>query len=101
MIIGSQEAVEKTKTELMTYFECEDCGEMREYVGNRLTNLEDGEPKFTQDVLIQCFKDKYDISDKKWNTPAAPGTVLEKVTEGEESLSEQLQTYLGSKTGVS
>ena len=70
----------------MTYFEYKDYGSMEEYMGNRLTCLEDGGLKFTQDVLIQSFKDKYDISDKKWCTPAAPGTVLEKVKEGEEML---------------
>jgi hypothetical protein len=99
MIVGSQEVVDKTKKELMTYFECEDCGTMEEYVGNRLTRLEDGGLKFTQDVLIQSFKDEYDISDKKWSTPAAPGTVLEKVKEGEEALSAQNQTYLRSGIG--
>jgi len=99
LIIGCPEVVERTKKELMTYFECEDCGEMEEYVGNRLTRLEDGGLKFTQDVLIQSFKDEYKISDKKWSTPAAPGSVLEKVKEGEESLSSSDQTYLRSGIG--
>ena len=46
-----------------------------------MTRLEDGGLKFTQDVLVQSFKDKSDISDKKYRTPAAPGSVLEKVKE--------------------
>ena len=83
----------------MEYFECEDCGEMKEYMGNKLTRLEDGGLKFTQDVLVQSFKDGFKISDKKWRTPAAPGTVLEKVKEGEESLSAKLPTYLRSGIG--
>ena len=41
LIIGCPEVVERTKKELMTYFECENCGEMEEYVGNRLIRLED------------------------------------------------------------
>ena len=49
-------------------------------------------------MLIQSFKDEYDISDNKWNTHAAPGTVFEKVKEGEESLPAQMQTYLQSGT---
>ena len=65
MIIGSPEVVTRTKKELTTYFECEDCGEMEEYMGNKLTSLEEGGPIFAQDVLIQSFKDKFDISDKK------------------------------------
>ena len=59
MSIGTQEVVDRTKTKLMTYFECEDCGKM-----NNLTCLEDGGLKFTQDVLDQSFKDEFDISDK-------------------------------------
>ena len=78
----------------MTHFECEDCGEMKEYIGNNLTRLEEGGLKFTQDVSVESFKDKFDISDKKWSTPAAPGSVLEMVKEGVDSLSAKLQTYL-------
>ena len=68
-------------------------------MGNKLTRLEDGGLKFTQDVLIQSFKDEIDISDKKWSIPAAPGSVLERVKEGEEYLSVKLQTYLRSGNG--
>ena len=64
--------------------------EMKEYVGDKLTRLEDWRLKFTQDVLVQSFKDEFKISDKKWSTPAAPGSVLEKVKEEEESLSSDL-----------
>jgi hypothetical protein len=70
---------------------CEDCDEIQEWAGNRLTRLEDGCPKFIQDMLVQSFKEKCDISDKKWTTAAAPDTVLEKVKEGEESLPAQTQ----------
>ena len=80
----------------MTHFECEDCGEMKEYIGNNLTRLEEGGLKFTQDVSVESFKDKFDISDKKWSTPAVPESLLEKVKEGEDSLSAQVQTYLQS-----
>ena len=45
------------------------------------------------------FKDKYDITNKKRNTPAAPGTVLEKVKEGEGFLPAQMQTYFQSGLG--
>ena len=30
MIIGTQEVVDRTKKEVMTYFECKDCEEMKE-----------------------------------------------------------------------
>ena len=47
MVIGTQEVVDKTKKELMTYFKCEDCDKMKDYVGNNLTRLEDGGLNFT------------------------------------------------------
>ena len=68
LIIGSLEVVARAKKELMTYFEYEDCGETKEYAGNKLTRLEDGGLKFTQDVLIQSFKDKFDLLySTKWS----------------------------------
>ena len=48
--------MDKTKQDLMSYSECEDCDEMKEYVGNKLTRLEDRELKFTQDVLVQSSR---------------------------------------------
>ena len=66
---------------------------------NTLTRLKDGGLEFTQDVLIQSFKDEFDISDKKWSATAAPGSVLEKVKAGEESLSVKFQTSLQSGIG--
>ena len=37
LIVGSKQAVSVTKQELMSRFDCEDCGELDEYVGCRLT----------------------------------------------------------------
>jgi hypothetical protein len=58
MIVGSQEMVDKTREEVMTSFACEEWGEMQEYMGNKLTRFEDRGLKFTQDMLIQSFKDR-------------------------------------------
>ena len=52
LILGSKEAVTVTKQELMSYFECEYCGECFTHVGCELTGLK-GAIKFTQDVLMQ------------------------------------------------
>ena len=62
-------------------------------------SVEDGGLKFTQDGLIQNFKDKYDASDNTWSTLAAPGTVLEKAREGKGLLPAQMQIYLRSGIG--
>ena len=76
MIIGTHEKVDKIKKDLMIYFKYEDCGGMKEEVGNNVTRLEEGGLKLTQGVLVQSFKNEYDSSDKQLSTPVAPGSVL-------------------------
>ena len=51
LIVGSQKAVEELKKELMDRFPCEDCGELDEYVGCKITRT-DTSLKFTQPVLL-------------------------------------------------
>ena len=83
----------------MTYLRQEDCGGMTEQVGNKRTRFEDGGIEFTQDVLIQRFKDGYAISENKQRTPTDPGTVLENVKKGEEAFPAQIQSSLRSGIG--
>ena len=99
LIIGSQAAVDHTKAQLMSRFDCEDCGELNEYVGCKLTHLEGGAIKFTQDVLLQSFRDEFDLNlEKKVKTPSVPGSVL---TRGNPDvvLEPARQTYLRSGIG--
>ena len=66
----------------MSQFECEDCGEMKEYVGCKIER--DGRTlKFTQPVLLQSFSDEFELPSRRYNTPAAAGTVLIPGTEAE------------------
>ena len=97
LIVGSKEAVSHTKEALMSRFECEDCGELDEYVGCRLTRT-DGAVKFTQEVLIQSFVDEFEIPSKKYATPAKPGNIL---TKGDPELAVEpsKQTYYRSGVG--
>ena len=46
LIVGSKQAVAVTKQELMSRFDCEDCGPLDEYIGCRLTRNK-GKIKFT------------------------------------------------------
>ena len=51
-------------------------------------------------MLLQSYRDESDIGNlKKFNTPAAPGTVLKKPDEGEESLTPEKQTQYCSGVG--
>ena len=97
MIVCSKQAVSVTKQELMSRFDCEDCGELDEYVGCRLTRNK-GEITFTQGVLVQSFEDEFDVPKKKYATPAKPGNVL---TKGDPNspVDAKTQTYFRSGVG--
>jgi hypothetical protein len=84
----------------MDQFKCKDCGLMDEYMGCTIEKLETGGIKFQQKVLLQSYRDEFDIGNlKKFNTPAAPGTVLKKPDEGEECLTPAKQTQCCSGVG--
>jgi hypothetical protein len=52
---------------------------MVEYVGCRIEKCKSGRIKFLQKVLLQSYRDEFDIKDlKKFNTLATPGAVLKK-----------------------
>jgi hypothetical protein len=76
---------------------------MDEYVGCMIEKLETGGIKFWQKVLLQSYRDVFNIgSMKKFNTPAAPGAVLKKPEEGKEILlpAKQTQYRLGVGKGL-
>jgi len=95
-------------------FECDDIGDMEVYVDckidksidksinrsiNRSINKSEGSIKFTQPVILQSFKDEFNL----WNmcktiTSAEPGSTLPKVDEDAE-LNEKEQTYIRSGVG--
>ena len=64
-------------------FDCDIVGNMDEYVGCKLErNWKERSIRFTQPVMIQSFKDEFDILEgSKLKTPAEPGTVLVKCEE--------------------
>jgi hypothetical protein len=98
--MGYEKDMLDLKKDLMNQFECDDCGKMDEYVGCTIEKLESGGIKFLQKVLVQSFKDEFDIEElKKFNTPAAPGTVLKKPVEGDVLLTSKNQTLYRSGVG--
>ena len=58
----------------------------------------DGSIKFTQPVLLQSYKEEYDTSDRKPNTPAEAGTVLVKADE-KTKVNKEKHTYFQSGVG--
>jgi hypothetical protein len=64
----------------MKVFDCDDQGPMKEYIGCKIEyNKVEGYMKILQPVLIQSFKDEFDIDlSEPVATPAVPGQVLRK-----------------------
>ena len=72
MIVGPSDLVMKLKAELMKEFECDDCGELNEYVGNKIERVGEDAIRFVQSVLVQSFEDEFDLGKRCYNTPAQP-----------------------------
>ena len=82
MLWGPREVVPKENEEFMSRFDCDNVGEVREYVGCKINHdSSDQSIKFTQPVIIQSFRDEFKTSDRKPTTPAEAGSILAKETE--------------------
>jgi hypothetical protein len=79
--------------------DCEDCGRLEEYVGNKIKYLGEDAIWFTQPVLLQSFNDKFELPTRCYYTPAQPGTVLRKTDEDALTLSAKEQLTLRSGIG--
>ena len=86
LCIGHPKDVEKCKKEFMSKLECDDVGELNEYVGCKIERTNDS-MKFTQPVLLQSFKDEFALPNYTFDTPAIQGQVLRAVKEEEVSKS--------------
>ena len=65
----------------MSRFDCEDCGELDEYVGCKITCIGDNAPKFTQPVILQNYTDEFDLLNRKFTTLATDGDCLTRCNE--------------------
>jgi hypothetical protein len=81
MICGKEEACLKFKEEINKQFEIDNIGKMKEYVSCKIDRKE-GKMKLTQPVLIQSLKDKFNVKEFDYKTPAAPGTSIPPCPEG-------------------
>jgi len=99
MIVGPSDMVMQLKSDLMKEFECDDCGELNEYIGNKIERVGEDAIRFVQTVLVQSFEDEFDLGNRCYNTPAQPGTVLMRPAESEDVLSPADQTTLRSGVG--
>ena len=83
MVWGPQEVIGKESKEFTSRFDCDEVGEVKEYVGCKVDHDKKlRQIKITQPVLLQSYEDEYAIEHKKPSTPAEAGTVLVKGEEG-------------------
>ncbi len=94
MILGPSNLVMQIKNDLMKQFDCNDCGRLEEYVGNKFDSMGKDAIQFTQNVLMQSYFNKFELPKRSYNTPAQPGTVLMKPVKNGEVLSGEAQLIL-------
>ena len=78
LVAGKEQGVLKAKASMMKLFDCDDVGPLKEYVGCKIDyDQEAGTMKLTQPVMIQSFKDEFELPEgNASNTPAIPGYVM-------------------------
>jgi len=92
LVLGEEQGVLAAKEQMKQRFDCDDLGELDEYLGCK---IERGEDYFriTQPVLLQSFIDEFGVSSaSRTRLPAAAGTVLMK-SEDSELVGEALTKY--------
>ena len=81
-ILENPELVEEAKAGMKQHFDCDDVGELNEYVGCKVKHNKDkGWIQLTQPVLLQSFQDEFELPEGEASqTPAVPGQVLQKTS---------------------
>jgi hypothetical protein len=78
LVCGQEAGVLTAKKQMTDRFECDEIGNMDEYVGCKLErDYEERSLKLTQPVMLQSFSDEFELPDGPVpNTPATPGDAL-------------------------
>eukprot|EP00957_Ditylum_brightwellii_P085135 6472982-Ditylum_brightwellii.AAC.1 len=84
-MVWGPEGIVKAKSDAFNErFDCDDGGEVTEYVGCKIEREDGGNSfKFTQTVLVQSYEHEYELSGRKPNTPAETSMILEHATDDE------------------
>jgi hypothetical protein len=78
LVVGKKEGVIVAKKQMMERFQCDEIGNIDEYVGCKVErNYEEKLIKLTQPVMLQSFTDEFNLPEGPVpNTPATPGEAL-------------------------
>jgi hypothetical protein len=100
LLAPNQQLAAIAKQQLMAQFDCDEIGNMDEYVGCKVDrDWENNSIRLTQPVMIQSFRDEFPLclEGRAPNTPAVPGEHLVKGDEGT-NIDAKLQAHY--RTGV-
>jgi hypothetical protein len=99
LLLGPKKELMELKKQIMDAVECDDGGEVTEYVGCKLDwDKQKGTLKFTQPVLLQSFKDEFGTEGS--DMPITPGVPMKALQlGGKESVSGSRRTYYRSGVG--
>jgi hypothetical protein len=98
LMMGPKEEILKVRDGILSEFECDDVGEMTEYVGCKVERTT-GFIKLTQPVLVQSLDDEFELPEGRApRTPAEPNTVLPFI-DHDEMMPSNYMTYYRSGVG--
>ena len=93
-VVGNKEAVVKAKKDMMDRFDCDEVGELTEYVGCKIErNWKERWIKITQPVLLQSYSDEFELPSAVYHTPAETGQVLVPCKEEDAIAAEEQAKY--------
>ena len=80
LVTGEKKEVKMAKEQMMARFDCDEIGELKEYVGCKVEyDTEQGSMRLMQPVMLQSFVDEFDLpKGQSPTTPVMPGTILVK-----------------------
>ena len=91
----------KARAEILNKFECDDIGEVKEYLGCKIDrNWKDKQVRLTQPVLLQSYEDEFELppTGRSTNTPTLGGSVLSPDVPNEERVVQEAHSCY--RTGV-
>ena len=97
---GQEQDALQARDDMKKRFECDDVGPLEEFVGCKIEwNKEERWMRLTQPVLLQSFKDEFDLPIQEYSTLAPGGQVLKTVVKEEDQNSEEEHARYQSGVG--
>jgi hypothetical protein len=97
-MIGPKNQVMKTREGILEQFECDDVGELKEYVACKIERG-DGYLKVTQPVLMRSLQDEFELPEGNPPLTPAPANTDLPYCKPEDKLPDKLMTYYRSGVG--